>query len=181
MAFRRRFSNFRPRSSGQRTSRQVPRWTAQTTDMTLTAAAPALVATLYSPGTTIGVGTYEEESLVVRIVGRLSARTLAATAAPGPIGIGLLKSVSGIGVTVGGLNDPFVATELATRDWMGVYNTECPPNSGANGWMFQKELDIRVKRRLKASENIMMVGINGLGVDSVVITIDVRILIVIRL
>jgi len=38
-----------------------------------------------------------------------------------------------------------------------------------------------VKRRLKASENIMLVGINGLGVDSVIITIDVRILIVIRL
>jgi len=149
--------------------------------MTLTAAAPAAVTTLYLPGTTIGAGTYEEESLLVRVVGRLTASTLAATAAGGPIGLGILKSVSGIGVTVGGLNDPLVAGELAARDWLGVWNTQAPPNAGANGWSLNQPIDIRVKRRLKASENIMLVGINGLGVDSVIITIDVRILIVIRL
>jgi len=174
--FRRRRA--RSRSGGRR---QVPRWTAQATDLTLTAAAPALITNLYVPGTTIGAGGYEEESKLVRIVGRLSARTLAATAAAGAVGIGILKSVSGIGVTVGGLNDPLVGSELAARDWLGVYNMAIPPNSGANGWIRYQDLDIRVQRRMRASEAIQLVGISTLGVDSVVIDIDVRILIVIRL
>lgn len=173
-----RFVRRRFRSGGRR---QVPRWSAQTLDLTLTAAAPAGVATLYSPGTTFGAGAYEEEGLLVRMVGRLSARSLAATAAAGAVGIGIVKSVVGIGVTVGGLNDPLVATELAGRDWLGVYNTAVPPNSGANGWMYQTPLDIRVKRRLKSTENIMLVGVQAIGVDSIIIDIDIRILIVVRL
>lgn len=169
----------RRRFASKMRSRTVPRWTAQATDMTLTAAAPASFVTLYNPGTVIGAGTYEEEVKLVRVVGRLTVSTLAATAAAGPVGLGILKTTAGI--TAGGINDPFVANELAARDWLWVGNTQAPPNAGANGWMRDYPLDIKVQRRMKAEEALRLVAIQGLGVDSVVITIDVRILVVIRL
>ena len=168
------------RSFGRRSSRTVPRWTAQTVDVTLSAAAPAVSQILYVPGTTIGAGQYEEETKLLRIVGRLGVHTLAATAAAGPVGLGILKT-DVANLVVGGFQDPLVATELASKDWLGVYNVAVPPNAGANAWHRYQEVDIRVQRRLKANEGLYVQAVQGLGVDSVVITIDVRILIVIRL
>jgi len=175
---RRRF--FPRRSFGRKNSRQVPRWTAQSTDLTLTAAAPLQFATLYSPGTTIGAGQYEEESLCLRIVGRVTAQPLAANNTSGYLGIGIIHTEN-TGLVAGGFQDPVVSTELAARDWMGVYNTQIPPNAGTNGWQLDQPIDIRVKRRLKGNSNILLIANQGTGVNSVVVTIDVRILIVIRL
>jgi len=78
------------------------------------------------------------------------------------------------------LNDPLIASELAARDWMGVYNTQVPPKSGPNGFVRDIPIDIRVSRRCKSSEAIMLMMMNGTG-DDVVVTVDIRILIVIRL
>jgi len=180
MAFRRRFGGFQPRSFGRKTSRQVPRWTAQSADQLLTAAAPASTLTLYNPGTTVGAGAYEEEALLVRIVGRLCVVPDTATALSGPVGLGICKTQNGSNPTVGGSYDPLISTELTARDWLGVYNFQMPPNAGANGFQYMKELDIRVKRRLKAEDLIALKMINGVG-DDITVTIDIRILIVIRL
>jgi len=182
MALRRRFSGFRPRFSGQRTSRQVPRWTAQAVDQLLTAAIPNQAVSLYTPSTTIGAGVYEEESKLVRLVGRLSVSPLDnGTVLPGPVGMGIVKTMAQFGApVVGGLNDPLIASELAARDWLGVYNTQVPPQSGPNGWIRYIDIDTRVQRRLKASEAITLMLMNGTG-DDVVITVDIRILIVIRM
>jgi len=116
MAFRRQFGNFQRRSFARKSSRTVPRWTAQSLDQLLTAAAPTAFLTLYAPGTTIGAGQYEEESLLVRVVGRICVQALDnGTVLSGPVGIGILKT-QGSGVVVGGFNDPLIATELAARD-----------------------------------------------------------------
>jgi len=180
MAFRRRSSGFRPRFSGRRNSRTVPRWTAQSLELNLTAAAPTSFQTLYAPGTTIGAGQYEEESKLVRIVGRICAQaTDNGTVATGAIGMGILKTALS-SVVVGSTNDPLIATELAARDWLGVYNVQMPPQAGPNGWQRVQDLDIRVQRRMKAEEQIRFVAVNGVG-DDITITIDIRILIVIRM
>jgi len=179
MAFRRRFGPFQRQWRGQKSSRQVPRWTAQTLEINLTAAAPTSYQTLYTPGTTIGTGAYEEESLLARVVGRLAIHADAATTASGVIGLGILKT-GFTAVTAGATNDPLIATELATRDWLGVYNTQIPPNAGANGFIRYQELDIRVKRRMKRGEELALICVSAVG-DDVVITIDIRILVVIRL
>jgi len=182
MAFRRRSGGFRRRSSAAKGSRQVPRWTAQSAEQLLTAAIPNQAVSLYTPGTTIGAGVYEEESKLVRVVGRLAVTALDnGTVLSGPVGIGIMKTMAQFGApVVGGLNDPLIATELAARDWLGVYNTQVPPQSGPNGWIRYIDLDIRVQRRLKSSEAIVLMLMNGTG-DDIVITVDIRILIVIRL
>jgi len=182
MAFQRRFSGFRRRSSARRSSRQVPRWTAQTAEQALTAAIPNQAVLLYSPATTIGTGTYEEESKLVRVVGRLCLVPLDnGTVLSGPVGMGILKRGANLGApTVGGGYDPLIANELAQRDWLGVYNVQVPPQSGPNGWSHVQDIDIRVQRRMRAEERLELMLMNGTG-DDVVVTIDIRILIVIRL
>jgi len=182
MAFRRRFGRSRGRSSSRGNSRQVPRWTAQAVEQLLTAAIPNQAVSLYTPSTTIGAGVYEEESKLVRLVGRLSVSALDnGTVLPGPIGIGIVKTMAQFGApVVGGLNDPLIASELATRDWLGVYNTQVPAQSGPTGFMRYIDIDTKVQRRLKASEAIMLMLMNGTG-DDIVITVDIRILIVIRM
>jgi len=181
MAFRRRFAPFRGRSASRGNSKQIPRWTAQSVEQILTAAAPAQRVLLYSPGTTIGTGVYEEESKLVRIVGRYTVQPLDnATVLTGAVGAGIAKSQFGAAPTVGGAYDPLVANELATRDWIHVMNVQLPPQSGPNGWQWIHELDIKVQRRLKAEDSIALYLVNGVG-DDIVITIDIRILIVIRL
>jgi len=181
MAFRRQFRSFRRGFSGGRSRKQVPRWTAQATDLTLTAAAPLQVVSLYNPGTTIGAAVYEEESLFVRGVGRLTASLTAANNGGGFAALGILKKSAAVAPVSGGFADPSVAAQLAARDWLGVYNTQLPINGGTNGYMYTQELDIRVKRRLKGDEEIALVAVNGTGADSVIVTIDIRILIVIRM
>jgi len=124
---------------------------------------------------------YEEESLLVRAVGRLSVTPLDnGTVLSGPVGLGILKTTQAGAPVVGGLNDPLVASELAARDWLRAMTIQVPPQSGPNGWQWTHEFDIKVKRRLKAEERIVLAMMNGTG-DDIVITIDVRILIVIRL
>jgi len=180
MAFTRRFARSPRRSFSRSGSRQVPRWTAQSSELLLTAAAPAQGLTLHSMGNTIGAGQYEEEGLLTRIVGRLCVQaTDNGTVLGGPIGLGIAKAGTAA-PTVGGVYDPLVATELAARDWLGVYNLQVPVNSGPQAWQRIQELDIRVKRRMKAEDLIQLFAVNGTG-DDITITIDVRILIVIRL
>jgi len=181
MASRRRFGGFRPRFSGARSSRQVPRWTAQSDEQLLTAGSPNRASTLYLPGSTIGATQYEEEALLVRVVGRLSVTALDnGTVLGGPVGLGIIKTQASTAPTVGGANDPLIATELTARDWLRVMNVQVPPESGPNGWAWYHEMDIRVKRRMKAEDRIVLMMMNGTG-DDVVITIDVRILVVIRM
>jgi len=180
MAFKRFSGGFRPRFSGRKSSRQVPRWTSQSLEIQLTAAAPTSFQTLYAPGTTIGAGQYEEESKVVRIVGRLCVVPLDnGTVLQGPVGLGIVKT-SLSSIVVGGTLDPLIATELAARDWLGVYNFQMPPQSGPNGFFYKQEVDIKVQRRMKAEEQIRLAVVNGTG-DDITVTIDIRILIVIRL
>lgn len=180
MAFRKRSFGSRRRFSS-RSGKQVPRWTAQSAEQLLTAAIPNQQVLLYSPSTTIGTGVYEEESKLVRVVGRLCVQALdVGTVLSGPVGMGIVKTQAGAAPTVGGAYDPLQAGELALRDWMGVYNVQVPPQSGPNGWQHVQELDMRVQRRLKAEDRIALMLMNGTG-DDVVVTIDIRILIVIRL
>jgi len=182
MAFRRRFGGFRRHSSGARGSRQVPRWTAQSAEQLLTAAVPNQAVILWTPAATIGAGVYEEEAKLVRIVGRLCLVPLDnGTVLSGPVGMGIIKRGANLGAPVAGAGyDPLVGTELAARDWLGVYNVQVPPQSGPNGYHYERELDIKVQRRFKAEERLELMLMNGTG-DDVVVTIDVRILIVIRL
>jgi len=179
MAFKRRFGGFRRRSFGAKNSRQVPRWTAQTSETTVTAATPVTNLPIYVPGTTIGAGVYEEEELLVRLVGRLGLAPSGANNGGGGVGIGILKTTNTTTI-VGGFQDPFQATELAARDWLGVYNHIWPLNATATGFSRDIPIDIKVKRRLKGEEAIRLSVVNGTGGD-IVVTIDIRILIVIRL
>lgn len=173
------FRRFR-RGSRSRGRRQIPRWTAQSLELNISAAAPTSFQTLYAPGTTIGAGQYEEESKVVRCVGRLCVTPLDnAHVLQGPVGLGIVKTSLG-SIVVGSTLDPLIATELAARDWLGVYNFQMPPQAGPNGFMHQQDLDIRVQRRMKAEEQIRLAVVNGTG-DDIVVTIDIRILIVIRM
>jgi len=166
--------------SSRRATRTIPRWTAQSLDQLLTAAAPTAFLTLYAPGTTIGAGQYEEESKLVRLVGRYTVQALDnGTVLSGPVGAGIMRT-QGSGVVAGGFNDPLIATELAARDWLHVMNIQVPPQSGPNGWQWVHELDVKVQRRMKAEDTLRLVLVNGTG-DDVVITIDIRILIVIRM
>lgn len=166
------------RSTGRK---QIPRWTAQTAEQILTAAAPAQRVLLYTAGTTIGAGQYEEESKLVRIVGRYTVQPLdAATILTGAVGAGIVKTQFGAAPTVGGSYDPLVTTELAARDWLHVMNIQMPPQAGPNGWQWVHELDVKVQRRMKAEDTLALMVVNGVG-DDIVITIDIRILIVIRL
>jgi len=174
--------HFRRFRSGRRSGgrKQIPRWTAQADTLNLTAAAPTGQVVLYNPGTTIGAGQYEEESKLVRLVGRLCVRaTDNGTVLPGPVGIGIIKSQSP-SIVSGGFQDPFSAAELAARDWLRVLNVEVPPQSGPNAWLFVHDIDTKIQRRLKAEDAIRLVTINGTG-DDITISIDIRILIVIRM
>jgi len=181
MAFRRRFSGYRPRFSGRGNKQQVPRWTAQSAEQLLTAAIPNQAVILYTPATTIGTGTYEEESKIVRVVGRLCVVADTATVLSGPVGMGIIKRGANLGApAVGGGYDPLIANELAQRDWLGVYNVQVPPNAGPQAWSHVQELDIKVQRRIRAEERLELMLMNGVG-DDVTVTIDIRILIVIRM
>jgi len=180
MAFRRRYRPFGGRRGSRGNSKQIPRWTAQTIDQALTAAAPNVGLTLYAPGTTIGAGQYEEESKVIRVVGRYTVQaTDNGTVLSGPVGAGIIKTQS-TSVVIGGFNDPLIATELAARDWLRVMNVQVPVNAGPNAWQWIHEFDVKVQRRMKAEDLLRLVLMNGTG-DDITITVDVRILIVIRM
>jgi len=180
MAFRGRSDTSRRRFFRRGQSRTIPRWTAQTTDLTLTAGtAGAIILVDQDFLSTLGSAILERESKVVRLVGHVSVRTLAAGATGGSVGLGLVKTQNP-SVTLGGINDPLIVAQLALRDWMRVMNLDYPANAGANGWMLRQEFDVRVQRRLKSPDYIILAASNLAGGDTVIITIDVRILIVIR-
>lgn len=181
MAFRRRFSGSRRRTSSP-TNRTRPRWLGSSFDVTLTAAAPALGVSLFTATTpAVGAAALEQEVKLLRVVGRVTTRTLAATAAAGPVGIGILKSQFPTTIVPGGFQDPLISTNLGTVDWLRLMTHEVPPNAGANAYNFVQDIDVTVQRWLKSVDSIAMMFIQGLGVDSVVITVDIRILIVIRI
>lgn len=180
MAFRRRFSGFRRRSSAA-SKKQIPRWTAQTVEINTTAASPAAAFTLWTPGTTIGAGFYEEEAKLVRVVGQFSVvPTVGTVAFRGSVGLGIVKTQIDQVPVVGSFYDPLVAAQLSQQDWLRVMNTDVPPNSGANGWLQRHEVDIRVQRRFKSDEALKVMIVNAVAGD-ITISIDIRILIVIRM
>lgn len=181
MAFKRRFSGFRRRgSSANRGTGNKPRWIAFSGDQLLNTGTTAFL-NLVDPAT-IGIGTgLEQELRVDRIVGRLQVRLAAGTENIGTgIGLGFIKT--GVySVTLAGFQDPNIASELATRDWLHVANISVPPNGGTNGWHYVHPVDVRVKRNLKATDAIGLAMSNLGAGDDVVISIDVRILIVVRI
>jgi len=100
------------------------------------------------------------------------------------MGLGIVKTTSFTPAPVlGGFLDPQVQAELAQRDWLWTGNFRMPPNSFANAYVHRVPLDITVQRRLKQEEIVQVVATRGAdgGAGDVIIDIDVRILIIIRI
>lgn len=177
--FFRRAGGFRRRSN-----RTVPRWSAQSSGFSLASNASNF-STLVGGSTTGGlVGPIEAECKLVRIVGQIDLMVSANVTGNPAIGLGIIKSTGFTGApTVGSTLDPLVATELATRDWLFACSRDVPPNAFNNAWIERIPLDIKVQRRLKQEEEVRLVATrpaDGLATN-VIINIDVRILIVVRL
>lgn len=170
---------FMPRRGFRRGRRDRPRWIASVQQSNPLAAGTMALPVLFNPATLAlgGAGT-EQECLVQRIVGRLIVRPLANVG--GSVGVGIVKTQAGAGV-FGGFLDPLVPTELAVRDWMWTQNLSWNGNAFANGHTFIRDFDIRVKRKLETDDQIRVAWSNVAGGDAVVIEIDARIVITIRL
>lgn len=167
----------RPKFGRFRARKSVPRWTASTGSL-LVAPGALTTSTLFS-GADAGLSSLVEgECTVIRMVGQLSA--IPAGANGTSVGIGILKLSSALAPAFGGFGDPLVAQQLIERDWMRVMSLDFNANSLANAIRDHREIDIRVKRRLKEDESIRLVVSNAAGGSDITITIDVRILIVIR-
>jgi len=123
----------------------------------------------------------EQELLLTRVVGRTTVSTLTGTIVGGGVGIGLVKAPAGSTVVPGGFMDPLVAAELGTKDWLRLCTTQVPPNAGPQAWLWSENLDVRVKRRLKGDDALILAASWAGGVNSVIVTIDIRILITIRI
>lgn len=181
MAFRRPFRSFRRRSFGRRLEK--PRWTAVSSDINPLAAGAASSVILVNPEAMLTTGTLattEQEFKVVRLVGHVTTRLTLATEVTGAsIGLGILKTQVTT-VTLGGFQDPLIPGQLVQRDWLRVMNHDVPAAGGSNGFSLRQEFDIKVQRNLKSNDIILLAASNLAGGDDVIITIDVRILIVIR-
>jgi len=118
--------------------------------------------------------------LLTRVVGRITASTLAATILGGGVGIGLLKTANNA-IVAGGFQDPLVAANLGTCDWLRLLTTQAPPNPGPQAWLHEEQVDIRVKRRMKELDGVYLACSSALGVNSVIVTVDIRILITVRI
>jgi len=176
MAFRRQFRNFPRRFSG-RSSKVVPRWAAANLDATVTQGTAQSLQILAASALGFGSSGVEQEATVIRLVGRLGVRVLGALA--GSVGLGILKTAN-TGIVLGGFNDPLVFTELGTRDWMWFHNWDYPAGSAANSIYLDRDFDIRVKRNLQTEDFIRLSVTNLAGGSDINVTIDIRILIVIR-
>jgi len=174
---------FRRRGPFRRRRSQVPRWSAVSADISPLATGTGGSIVLVNPETMLTTGVLalvEQELKVIRIVGHVTTRLSATTEVQGTsIGLGILKSQNST-VTFGGAQDPLIAQQLVQRDWLRVMNHDVPAGGGTNGFVLRQEFDIKVQRRLKSNEFIVLCVSNTAGGDDVVITIDVRILIVIR-
>jgi len=158
----------------------VPRWTAVTSEIILAAGAGNAIILLDQDQLTMGSTILERESKLVRLVGHVTTRVSGGGNAGTSVGIGILKTQNP-SVTVGGINDPLVVAQMALRDWLRVMNHDVPVNGTASGFILRQEIDVKVQRRLKSPDYVLLVGVNVPGGDAVVITVDIRILIVIRM
>jgi len=156
----------------------VPRWTALST--TLTPAAGTIAAfSLLDLESVLALGTnVEQECTVMRIVGQTSVIPAGDTAVS--YGLGILKLSNATTPVFGGYADPIVSAQLVDRDWLRVMNGDFNTNALINSRLHRHELDIRVRRRLKQEEAIRLVCSNAAGGSDITVTIDVRVLIVIR-
>jgi len=173
--FVRRGRGFR---GGSRSRKSVPRWTGLST--TLTPAAGTIAAfSLFDPEAVLALGTnVEQECTVIRIVGQVSVIPAGDTAVS--YGLGILKLANTVTPVFGGYGDPIVSAQLIDRDWLRVINGDFNTNALINSKLHRHELDIRVRRRLKQEESIRIICSNAAGGSDITVTIDVRILIVIR-
>jgi len=182
MAFRRRFVPSPPRFRQQRASRTVPRWLAVSGDVANPLAAGALAATsIFNPSTAIASAAQvmERECTLLRLVGSVSVRPNGNIGAA--VGMGIVKKSGSAAAAFGGNWDPLVPTQMGVRDWLQIHNVDIQANGLVNGILHRWEIDSRVKRRLKEEEDIELITSNAAGGDAVVVTIDIRILIVVRL
>lgn len=184
MAFRRRFTRYRGRfASRGGSSKTVPRWTAVTADTGVLAAGSTTAITLVNPEAILPAGALallEQELSVIRLVGHVTTRLSAVTEVAGAsVGIGILRTESTT-VTSGGFQDPLIQQQLAQRDWLRVMNCDVPAGGGTNGFLQRQEIDIRVGRKLKSNQLIILAVSNLANGDDVIVTIDIRILIVIK-
>lgn len=167
----------RRRYGRSRTKKSVPRWTAFSGSMAVATGAIGQL-TLFA-ATDAGLASLVEgECTCLRIVGQIGV--IPSTALASSYGLGLLKQSNTITNAFGGFGDPIVSQQLIERDWMHVQNGDFNLNSLANGLMRRHEIDVRVKRRLKEDECLRLVVSNAAAGGDLTITIDARILIVIR-
>jgi len=165
----------------RRGPRNKPHWTASTGDVTVAGGATNATVILVRASTfALGV-SLEQEILLHRMVGWVNVKpTLAAAAAGGTVGLGILFTQNAT-VVAGGFNDPLVTAELASKDWMRILTTEVPFNAGANAWMQRQYIDIRVKRKMKDIDAVMCAIHNLAGGDSMIVSFDIRSLVSPRL
>lgn len=158
-----------------------PRWVGFSTDVTLATGTAAQTEWLRGGIAQFATANLEGEIVVRRMVGFVKIQQLANLAAAGSIGWGVIRTQN-LTVTLGGFHDPLVASELGNRDWMHVKNFDWGANTFNNGLALQEHgFDIRVNRRLETDDTISMVSTNPAAQVSVLVTIDVRILIVVKM
>lgn len=167
------------RGRGRRSPRTVPRWTAQSAGLTINAGAVGVQTLVSGDDASLLGDLVEGELLVKRVVGHITVRPQGNVG--GSAGIGIIKLSAAIAPVFGGFADLLAAQQLIDRDILRMMNMDWNANWLANGLQRREELDIRVMRRLKSDESLRLVVSNAAAGDQIIVTIDVRILIVIRM
>lgn len=168
----------RPRRGFRRGRPDRPRWTAAVLQSNPLAAGAISSQLLLSPAQLTSAAGLTQLLRTERIVGRLIVRPLGNVG--GSVGVGIIETAN-TGAVVGGFNDPLVPAELGSRDWMWTQNMSWNGNSFANGHTFIRDFDIRTRRRIETEEGLRVIWSNVAGGDAIVIEIDARILITIRI
>lgn len=167
----------RRRYGRSRTRKSVPRWTALSASMEVLDGTIG-TTTLFSGADAGLTSLVEGECTVIRIVGQIGI--IPSTALASSYGLGIIKLSNALTPVFGAYADPIVSQQLIERDWMRVMSGDFNANSLANAVARQIEIDIKVRRRLKEDEAVRLVCSNAAAGGDITITIDARILIVIR-
>lgn len=122
----------------------------------------------------------EGELVVHRIVGTVRPMQNANAAAAQALGMGFAKVQFGTALVVGGAMDPLNANELGVEDWLWFWNYDFAPGAFNNSAFDLRVVDIKVKRRLETNETVAFFVSNP-GAVGVTVSIDVRILITVRI
>jgi len=175
----RRYSGSRPHYSRpfRGRSRNKTRWTAQIGEVTLLAGTANSVVLMSGSDAEVSTAT-SGECLVKRVVGALHLRPQGNVG--GSVGLGIARQGGFAVPALGGFLDPLVAQQLLERDWLHTMSHDWNANCLANGVTMRYPLDIRVSRRLKEDQQLRLCMTSAAGSDTIIVTIDIRILIVIR-